>query len=108
MYVFPQVRLPAAAIAAAEKENISPDTFYCMSVLRNTGIVMVPGSGFKQVDGTYHFRTTILPPEDKLDTVISKSSKYHSEFLAQYQSGQQSCRADRRASWQHGSAPSMT
>ena len=50
---------------------------------------MVPGSGFKQVDGTYHFRTTILPPEDKLDTVISKLSKYHSEFLAQYQSGQQ-------------------
>ena len=38
MYVFPQVRLPTAAIAAAEKENISPDTFYCMSVLRNTGM----------------------------------------------------------------------
>ena len=53
------------------------------------GIVMVPGSGFKQVDGTYHFRTTILPPEDKLDAVISKLSKYHAEFLAQYQSGQQ-------------------
>jgi len=84
MYVFPQIHLPPAAIEAAEAQGVTPDTFYCTSVLRNTGIVIVPGSGFKQVDGTYHFRTTFLPPEDKMDDVIASLSEYHAKFLAQY------------------------
>ncbi len=35
-------------------------------MLLNTGIVVVPGSGFGQEDGTFHFRTTILPKEDDI------------------------------------------
>lgn len=30
--------------------------FYCMKLLEETGICLVPGSGFGQRDGTYHFR----------------------------------------------------
>ena len=30
------------------------------------GICVVPGSGFGQAEGTAHFRTTILPPTDKI------------------------------------------
>eukprot|EP00983_Pelagomonas_calceolata_P093808 1157817-Pelagomonas_calceolata.AAC.9 len=44
----------------------SPDGFYCMEMLMNTGIVVVPGSGFGQKDGTYHFRTTFLPSENEI------------------------------------------
>lgn len=33
-----------------------PDLFYCMKLLEETGICLVPGSGFGQRDGTYHFR----------------------------------------------------
>ena len=32
------------------------DAFYCFQMLEETGICVVPGSGFGQVDGTYHFR----------------------------------------------------
>ena len=39
------------------------DEFYCMQVLENTGLVVVPGSGFQQMPGTFHFRTTFLPRE---------------------------------------------
>ena len=69
MYAFPQVTLPPKAIAAAEAAGKVPDTFYALALLEATGIVVVPGSGFGQVEGTWHFRTTFLPPEDEMDSV---------------------------------------
>lgn len=56
MYLFPQVRLPKKAVEAAQQEGKVPDTFYALAMLDATGICVVPGSGFGQVDGTYHFR----------------------------------------------------
>ena len=49
------------AVQAAQKEGKSPDTFYCLNLLEDTGILTVPGSGFGQEEGTLHLRTTILP-----------------------------------------------
>ena len=34
----------------------APDAFYCFQLLENTGMCVVPGSGFGQREGTYHFR----------------------------------------------------
>ena len=34
---------------AAKETGKAPDFFYCMQLLEETGIVTVPGSGFKQV-----------------------------------------------------------
>ena len=31
----------------------APDAYYCMLLLEETGIVTVPGSGFRQVEGTW-------------------------------------------------------
>src|SRR4051812_12792769 len=33
---------------------------------------VVPGSGFQQVPGTFHFRTTFLPPVNVFDSYIEK------------------------------------
>ena len=71
MYAFPRIQLSARAVAAARAEDMEPDEFYCAELLRNTGVVVVPGSGFCQVDGTFHFRTTFLPPEGIFDSYIS-------------------------------------
>jgi len=49
MYLFPCLHLPQKAIAAAEAEKTAPDNFYCKRLLKATGIVVVPGSGFRQV-----------------------------------------------------------
>jgi alanine transaminase len=46
MYAFPQIKFSSKAIQAAGSQ--APDLFYCLEVLKNTGIVLVPGSGFKQ------------------------------------------------------------
>ena len=67
MYCFPRVTLPAGRT----------DAEYCMSLLEETGICVVPGSGFGQVPGTAHFRTTILPPTHKMKLVVEKLAAFH-------------------------------
>lgn len=50
MYLFPRINLPRKAIKAAEALHITPDAFYVSRLLEETGIVVVPGSGFGQVN----------------------------------------------------------
>lgn len=85
MYAFPQIELPAKAIEAAKKANQAPDFFYAMELLETTGICIVPGSGFGQIPGTYHFRTTILPQTDKLKLMMEKLKQFHADFTKKYQ-----------------------
>ena len=80
----PSITLPPKAVAAAEAEGMAPDAYYAMHLLENTGIVVVPGSGFGQKAGTWHFRTTFLPPEDQIDLVGERMAKFHGEFLAKH------------------------
>ncbi|KAF1795322.1 Pyridoxal phosphate-dependent transferase [Phytophthora cactorum] len=54
--------LEGSRVEAAKEAGMAPDAFYCTQMLDDTGIVVVPGSGFGQKEGTWHFRTTILPP----------------------------------------------
>lgn len=84
MYAFPRITLPEKAIEAAKKEGKQPDAFYAFELLENTGICIVPGSGFGQQPGTYHFRTTILPQPDKLKTMLEKFAEFHSQFIKKY------------------------
>jgi len=84
MYLFPQLHLPPRAVAAAEAEGIAADEFYALRLLEATGLVVVPGSGFGQVDGTWHFRTTFLPPEDALDDVMTRFAAFQADFIATY------------------------
>lgn len=84
MYAFPQMKLPAKAIAKAKAENKCPSVIYAFELLESTGICIVPGAGFGQVPGTYHFRTTILPQPEKLKAMLEKFRKFHEQFLAKY------------------------
>ncbi|MEE6523224.1 hypothetical protein FKM82_022014 [Ascaphus truei] len=64
--------------------HMAPDMFYCMQLLEETGICVVPGSGFGQKEGTYHFRMTILPPAEKLKILLQKVKDFHMKFLEDY------------------------
>jgi alanine transaminase len=85
MYAFPRITLPPRLVETAKRNNQQPDMFYALECLAQTGIVIVPGSGFGQRDGTFHFRTTFLPAEEKIDKVISLLSSFHTAFIAKYQ-----------------------
>ena len=61
-----------------------PDVFYALQLLEATGIVVVPGSGFGQKAGTWHFRTTFLPPEEDMEAVIERMGHFHKKFMHTY------------------------
>ncbi len=70
MYAYPRITLPPGR----------SDQDYCMDLLEKTGICMVPGSGFGQMPGTFHFRTTILPPMEQIREVVGMIADFHSDY----------------------------
>ena len=84
LYAFPQITLSPKACKAAADAGMAPDVYYCLQLVETTGIVVVPGSGFDQAEGTHHFRTTILPPEDKMADVMRRLGSFHANFMAEH------------------------
>ncbi len=86
MYAFPTIKLPPKAVEYARDEcgGMAADALYCLELLENKGVCVVPGSGFGQKDGTFHFRTTILPPEDEIEMVAHMIGEHHREFWQRY------------------------
>lgn len=85
MYAFPRlINLPKKSIDKAEEKDMSVDTFYAMSLLEETGVCVVPASGFGQRDGRYGFRTTFLLPEKKMLKVIEEIAHHHKLFCQKY------------------------
>ena len=87
MYAFPQFTLPAAALDAAADAGMVPDVYYAMRLINSTGIVVVPGSGFKAEGETaapFHFRTTFPPQEDAIEKVIERFSDFPLAFIDEF------------------------
>uniref|UniRef100_A0A915PKV4 alanine transaminase n=1 Tax=Setaria digitata TaxID=48799 RepID=A0A915PKV4_9BILA len=84
MYAFPRIHIPQKAVDKAKSMNQEADFFYAMQLLESSGICVVPGSGFGQKPGTYHFRTTILPQEDMMSDMLERFRKFHNKFMLEY------------------------
>merc|ERR1719370_965304 len=84
MYAFPNIDLPEKFIQEAHEKGAVPDAYYCAMLLEETGICVVPGSGFRQKPGSWHFRTTILPPKEKMEKFAQLFTKFHLGILAKY------------------------
>mmetsp|Transcript_10717 Transcript_10717/g.23374 ORF Transcript_10717/g.23374 Transcript_10717/m.23374 type:complete len:202 (-) Transcript_10717:9-614(-) len=84
MYAFPRVELSPAASEDAAANDQTPDTMYALSLLEETGICVVPASGFGQKEGRVGFRTTFLPPEDELNEAIVEFKRHHELFSEKY------------------------
>ena len=84
LYAFPRITIPARAVAAAAAAGQLPDFFYCWRLLEATGVTVVPGSGFGQQEGTWHFRTTFLPPEGEMESVCQLVAAFHQQFMDQF------------------------
>jgi len=84
MYAFPSISLPVRAMEAAKAAGQPADVFYAFNLLEATGICIIPGSGFGQQPGTFHFRTTILPQKDMIKEMLGRLEEFHIKFLAEY------------------------
>jgi alanine transaminase len=82
LYLFPQIKLSAKAQAAAQAEGKEVDAFYALRLLDSTGICVVPGSGFGQVAGTWHYRVTCLCPG--VEEYVSALEAFHLEFVTEF------------------------
>lgn len=84
MYCFPSVEMPKGAFREAESKGIPVDTLYAVSLLENTGVCVIPASGFGQEEGRFGFRTTFLPSEDEMKRVVTEVRRHHELFCSKY------------------------
>jgi alanine-synthesizing transaminase len=75
------VKPEGAFYAFPRLEMKQPDAHFVSELIKATGVVIVPGSGFGQVPGTKHFRVVFLPNEQ----ILEKAYKAIGEFFIQYQ-----------------------
>lgn len=74
LYLFPRInKLPA---------NYT-DFEYCMTLLEETGLCVVNGSGFGQKPGTHHLRIAFLPSVKSLRNVLPIWIDFHNKFVNQ-------------------------
>jgi alanine transaminase len=82
LYLYPQITLSTKAQEAARRAGKEPDAFYALELLDKTGICVVPGSGFGQVEGSWHYRLTCLCPG--VEEYVGKLEDFHNEFVKKY------------------------
>lgn len=90
MYAFVRFELPHAngvdpsrmTEADRARYDAERDSAYCLALLEETGICVVPGSGFGQQPGTLHFRTTFLPPREDIRALVEKMKQFHLAYVA--------------------------
>ena len=88
MYAFVRFELPEepgvdlGAMSDSERERYAAgrDAAYCLALLEETGICVVPGSGFGQLPGTLHLRTTFLPPRDEIQEMVARLGTFHARY----------------------------
>ena len=88
MYAFVKIQLPPEKdvdLSRMDPEqrlayDSKRDFDYCMQLLEETGICVVPGSGFGQLPGTLHFRTTFLPPQEEIENVVAMLKQFHEHY----------------------------
>ncbi len=75
------VKPEGAFYAFPKLEMKQPDNHFVAELIKETGVVVVPGSGFGQVPGTKHFRVVFLPNEQ----ILEKAYKAIGSFFVKYQ-----------------------
>lgn len=83
MYLFPSLTLSEKFIEYAISQGFTRETAdaaWVKGLVEEKGVVLVPGSGFEQVPGTYHFRITILPPEDQIQRCVEDIASYQASI----------------------------
>jgi len=82
LYLYPRIRLSKNARNKAAEAGKEPDAFYALALLDETGICVVPGSGFGQKEGEWHYRLTCLCPG--VDEYVGKLEKFHLKWVEMY------------------------
>uniref|UniRef100_A0A3B5PXP7 alanine transaminase n=1 Tax=Xiphophorus maculatus TaxID=8083 RepID=A0A3B5PXP7_XIPMA len=83
-FAFPRVFLPPKAIEKAKEAGLQPDTFYCMRLLEEAGVLFSPGTEYGQMEGTYHISFCIMTPTDTMEEILKRLSTFHKQFMREF------------------------
>ncbi len=74
---------PQGAFYAFARLHIDgTDDDFVGQLIKETGVVVVPGSGFGQKPGTKHFRVVFLPPEEVLQEAYTNIVRFYEKYAA--------------------------
>jgi aspartate/methionine/tyrosine aminotransferase len=79
MYAFPRLHLNDRFVAHSLAESVDPDMKWCRMLLEKEGVLVIPGSGFGQQAGTYHFRSIFNGALDA-EEVLARISRFQENF----------------------------
>lgn len=71
---------PQGAFYAFPSIDVDSDTKFVTELIKATGVVVVPGSGFGQRPGTHHFRIVTLPPEEVLENAFKLIAEFYQVY----------------------------
>ncbi len=74
---------PEGAFYAFASIDVDDDMKFCAELIKATGVVVVPGTGFGQKPGTRHFRIVILPPDDILEKAFTRIAEFYKKYKAE-------------------------
>ena len=77
---------PEGAFYAFPKLAIkNSDNHFVAELIKETGVVVVPGTGFGQVPGTNHFRIVFLPNEQILEKAYKKIGDFFLKYVEEFE-----------------------
>lgn len=76
---------PHGAFYAFPSIDVQDDNHFAKELMKETGVVVVPGSGFGQKPGTHHFRIVILPSEEILSEAFDLIGEFYKNYKQKYQ-----------------------
>ncbi|MBM2817306.1 MAG: alaA [Ignavibacteria bacterium] len=75
---------PEGAFYAFPSVDVADDEHFVKELLKETGVVVVPGNGFGEKPGTSHFRIVILPPEEVLEKAFGLIGQFFGKYKEKY------------------------
>ena len=71
---------PQGAFYAFPSIDVQNDYHFCEELLKATGVVVVPGTGFGQKPGSSHFRIVICPTEKTLEQSFDLIGEFYKHY----------------------------
>ncbi len=76
---------PRGAFYAFPSIDVQDDNHFAIELMKETGVVIVPGKGFGQKPGTNHFRIVILPSEEILSEAFDLIAEFYKHYKEKYE-----------------------
>ncbi len=76
---------PEGAFYAFPRLHINQsDNLFVAQLIKETGVVVVPGTGFGQVPGTQHFRVVFLPQDEVLEKAYKNIAAFTEKYIEKH------------------------